>query len=67
MDEIKLKPCPFCGREPFLIRTVCLKSNAVSYHVFHGTAHCPISGISTSNALTAEDAVEIWNRRANNG
>lgn len=67
MDEIKLKTCPFCGREASVIKTICQDNGAVCYHIYHQWACCPIGGITTRNALTEQEAVEDWNRRADNG
>lgn len=49
MDEIKLKPCPFCGGEahmqfPFIVR-------------------CSACGVERDNCGKAADAISDWNRR----
>lgn len=67
MDEIKLKPCPFCGWKVSIIKIRCQDSKTVYYHIYHHWAGCPIGGITTRNALTEQEAVEDWNRRADNG
>ena len=33
MDEIKLKPCPFCGGSASVIKTICQSNGAVCYHI----------------------------------
>ena len=56
----KLKPCPFCGAEAFMWRTnhrvfiQCSEYNANSHLV-------------EVRATSEEEAVELWNRRIDNG
>lgn len=58
-EEIKLKPCPFCGGEPVL-----------QEHVFHGYRStfgvvCLDCCCETRQFYdTAREAAEAWNRRA---
>lgn len=64
MDKIELKPCPFCGGEASVIKTICQKNGAVCYHIHHEGVYCPIGGITTRNMLTEQETVEDWNQRA---
>ena len=52
----KLKPCPFCGGKN--IRIWKIRAPFVS---------CDDCLASTDCALTQKEAVEHWNRRANDG
>lgn len=64
MDEIKLKPCPFCGGSASVIKTICQDNGAVCYHIYHEGLRCPIGGITTRNMITEQETIEDWNRRA---
>ena len=74
MPETKLKPCPFCGKEPITKVKVCsgISSSEIKYSV-----ECEYCGIgigayittcdSFNNAQSAMDrAIEYWNRRVDN-
>ena len=63
----ELKPCPFCGDKSDLIQTTCLNNGCVLYHVYHYSLRCPTNGIRTENRPTAEEAIDAWNRRAEDG
>ena len=58
-NEVKLKKCPFCGAEAFVWETnhrvfiECSKYSA-NWHLIRVTGR------------TMEEAVEAWNRRADN-
>ena len=63
MDDIKLKPCPFCGRKP--------KINDLGQVKFLA---CYFSGCAVQPRICytwrpeeEKKAIEAWNRRANNG
>ncbi|MDE7104660.1 MAG: Lar family restriction alleviation protein [Ruminococcus sp.] len=59
MNEIKLKPCPFCGREAILKEKV--SKDEIRYYVLCGKC------MSKSHMfVTEKDAVDAWNRRAKN-
>jgi len=61
MDEIKLKPCPFCGG------TAILRCGGVYYDVeCESQNDCLVRPI-TDGFSTAREAIEAWNRRADNG
>lgn len=63
MDEVKLKPCPFCGGEAVLKRDRMGKY----------CAKCTNCGCMTTfqfgfgdEAVSKKKATDIWNRRAEN-
>ena len=61
MDMHELKPCPFCGSQPITFNT----GNAypeIYYRVICPNNCCMQSKLYDSLA----DAIEAWNRRANN-
>lgn len=60
MDEIKLKPCPFCGGKAAAIWNGA--SNERNYCV-----RCWECGAETSVYKSEKEAKEAWNRRADNG
>ena len=53
----KLKPCPFCGGEPFMVDAEI--DGRVYYIVKCGTCHCT-SGVMQ---MSRPAAAEAWNRR----
>jgi hypothetical protein len=70
MDETQmeeLKPCPFCGGKAHLIQTECLSNGVVLHHVYHSDPRCPLNPVCTKNMDTPEEAIEAWNRRAEDG
>lgn len=62
MNE-KLKPCPFCGGEASVIKTLCLKNNYEGYFVQH-PCDMTIAPIKTSSFATEQQAIATWNRRS---
>lgn len=54
MDEIKLKPCPFCEG----------KAVTIGGNIFW--VRCCECGAETSTYVYREEAKEAWNRRAEN-
>lgn len=54
MDEIKLKPCPFCGE----------KAVKLGGNVFW--VRCCECGAETATYTSTRQAEEAWNRRADN-
>lgn len=78
MNEIKLKPCPFCGSEKapeiFTLAEIAChdEDEATEVELSHFAVACNYSrggcGCSTGGLLeTEEEAAEMWNRRADNG
>ena len=61
MDEIKLKPCPFCGGPARL----CGECNY--YWVECEFQNGCLVGPITDSFCTECEAIEAWNRRADNG
>ena len=59
MTDIKLKPCPFCGREPEMVELPYDYSN--EYFVRCTTDNCVEQAMPY---LSKEEAAEKWNRRA---
>ena len=56
MNEPKLKPCPFCGGEAIvnlLLGKYCITCTGC------------MGGIFPASWQTREEAIEAWNRRAN--
>ena len=56
-NELKLKPCPFCGGEAILVKDFC------SFKDWN-YARCESCGAMTSVADDAYKAIEAWNMRA---
>lgn len=79
MAEIKLKPCPFCGKNPFVKRhSIGTRGHnfsvTQSIECYCGMAktrlHETIFSVSFSNEFVIEtdgmkEAIEAWNGRAN--
>lgn len=55
MDEIKLKPCPFCGY---------LKARLVGSALLNYFILCADCGAFATCKITEQEAIEAWNRRA---
>ena len=63
VNESKLKPCPFCGKEV----TVTSSSLNQKFLFLHkGLRNCPFYrfDIAWDTAKTLREATELWNRRA---
>lgn len=59
MDEIKLKPCPFCGGEATVAGIY--SSNGTKFFVA-----CTVCGIETPRIFrTRETAAKVWGHRVN--
>ena len=58
MDEIKLKPCPFCGG---VAMTICDRAPSEDSLFW---VRCFGCGAETSLFNSEEEAKEAWNRRA---
>lgn len=63
----ELKPCPFCGSEAVIIRGFSL--GRYMYRLKYYVVCSPAFGCGgrTFNFDTEQDAVEAWNRRADDG
>jgi len=76
MSKPKLKPCPFCGKEPKVIRLAGSYGYYPERYVvkcqtqdLNGKNTCPCYGSEYSKFLpgereTEEEAIEAWNKRA---
>ncbi len=60
MDEIKLKPCPFCGEVPIPIGHGMSSGDSIFW------VRCYGCGASTTLFNSEEAAKKAWNRRADN-
>jgi Lar family restriction alleviation protein len=56
-DDVKLKPCPFCGRPDEDIEI----SQEFSHLPFY--VECPCGCMLFTEALSIRGAIEAWNRR----
>ena len=67
--SIELKPCPFCGgkaerKESYKITGSGKLSKLIpQYYIKCGNKDCGLF-VATCNRDTEEEAIEIWNRRA---
>ena len=59
MEEVKLKPCPFCGSGDVEIITLQHPRYAESYAV-----ECLDCGVMTWPTISIDAAAKVWNRRA---
>lgn len=62
----ELKPCPFCGSKWANVKYV---NNPFDRHHIYGgfAAYCDDCGATTKHFKTEQEAIEAWNRRADNG
>ena len=58
----ELKPCPWCGKQPIIQR----KNNQRKYRVICSYLDCLVFPATNWKNDTAEDAIRVWNRRADN-
>ena len=70
MKETELKPCPFCGGKIRLFHTEHFdtRRRRFDYNCLKCNAYISLMAISRykSAKANAAEAVEIWNRRADN-
>lgn len=59
MKKIKLKPCPFCGGEPEIVK---VQNKGQKFYV--SWADCTQCRCSTPLFSTRREVVAAWNRRA---
>lgn len=55
MDEIKLKPCPFCGGKADIL--------GENKYLPGTIVHCTECQVETPMYKNREDAIKAWNRR----
>lgn len=69
--ENKLLPCPFCGKTNALKFVEDFEIIAIPYSAGHLRIVCSSSyggcGAAGGFRESADEAIEAWNRRANNG
>ena len=68
--SIKLKPCPFCGKEMTLLSSRVKRVSVKRAFIFShkGLRNCAFYNfeISWETAKSLDEAIALWNRRANN-
>ncbi|MGN1130863.1 MAG: Lar family restriction alleviation protein [Ruminococcus sp.] len=65
--EKELKPCPFCGSIPIINEIPPHKHFLVDMPDYEGACFVECSCSCAITADTREEAIEKWNRRADNG
>jgi hypothetical protein len=72
-DEISVKLCPFCGGKPdmwvgvdpeILIGHLKVGCKSCDMFLYKRFTNASIIGLDEAVANAAEDAVDLWNRRA---
>lgn len=63
MPEIKLKPCPICGRKPGWEKW---RSGEMMYMVKCQNPDCPVPYYGYPTGRNPQKVAEVWNRRAEN-
>lgn len=73
----KLKPCPFCGEEVYMEALPLWNGSHGYYGCFEYVIKCKKCGGATNlngndtiyhtSEVAKKNAIESWNRRANNG
>jgi Lar family restriction alleviation protein len=74
MKNRELKPCPFCGgkacirfcRHTYTIPTYAVETGEEEYWVVR-CEKCSIQYPAWGHPKTEQEAIEIWNRRADDG
>ena len=64
MSEIKLKPCPFCGRNNVKIETWA--NGGRMYMVKCNNPDCPVPERGYPTGRNLDEVKNEWNRRADN-
>ena len=63
MDELKLKPCPFCGGKAIMETFATAREREARFRV-----KCSVCWCETNwDNFSQDEAAEAWNRRADNG
>lgn len=63
-NEIKLKPCPICGKHP-IIEHWC--SGEMMYMVKCNNPDCPVPENGYPSGSDLKEVKDEWNRRSDNG
>lgn len=58
MSNADLKPCPFCGADEGLLKTIVV-DNEICF------VKCCVCGGASGRASSQREATEVWNRRNN--
>ena len=68
MSDMELKPCPFCGGEAVINEIPPHKHTFVNMPDCEGFTYIECTGCGcTIGADTTQQAIEAWNRRADDG
>lgn len=65
----ELKPCPFCGGDAekrYIKRKKLFASMRFPYNTHYVYVCCKVCGATSRVCVSVENAIEAWNRRANN-
>lgn len=57
-----LKPCPICGKMPYIFTGVLIKKDAVIYRVYCNNTNCKMQP-STMFQPKKQMAIDEWNER----
>ena len=60
MQEVELKPCPFCGKKPYIERW---SSGGMMYMVKCNNPDCPVPVVSYPTVHNLVEVIADWNRR----
>lgn len=63
MPELKINPCPLCGRKPIIEHWY---SGGIMYMVKCNNYDCPIPVNSYPKGRNLNDVVDEWNKRSDN-
>lgn len=64
MAEIKLKPCPFCGRAAQIEQRESVWQKKIWFAIRCTTSKCPGHPKDPCEYDTKDKAIKYWNRRA---
>ena len=60
----ELKPCPFCGKEVFLLDVAIQPAPDAKWDVYCRTHECFLNSGTNNMFINREDAIIAWNTRA---
>ena len=66
VEEIKLKPCPFCGGEAF-IHEICEDFLGVGWEIRGFAGSCKKCHATTEYNKDKDIAIQSWNKRVGQG
>ena len=70
MADYELKRCPFCGGDAekgYIKRKKLFASMGFPYNTHYVYVKCKVCGATSRVYVAIENAIEAWNRRAENG